>query len=821
MITSLSTSLVRVLLFWYVVGALVLFVGDPAWADALYSRLSFYPWVPVFDMHGLSTAAAVQWRLAVFWTVPMSIVWAASMGIGALVAEVKCQLGLRKQRQNLRPVGEFWQVTVPAYSLGSLPTATTPALVGQRVSLGGPGAAKKNVARVEMQGAMKEAVKMLTPAERQLAEELLQLLLAAPDHYAGLGHGVGLLEHTLNVVTETASKVTPEFRLPLLAALSHDVGKLITFQPDGNGGWKRRGLHSRESARILATLPAFQELPEQHQRALILAVKYDHAPDKIPELRGERDAVTLAMRTISALSRADRKATADEKERHLVRLQPEDLLWKDFVDFLREAPVVQRGKKGAANQVNNPPDSPYLFVYEAPWRDAAVRRLPAEVAAALDLTRRDAGKMAKYTRILVERLRKEGLLVETYMATDKDGATKELQVSEGNPLWDIQSGTGEKAIVLRGILVLKADDLWKKLNYRISVKSPFPVQILAPNADADGRVNDAPRANRDEPRTPDVSDGLKLDNVDSNDAMASLGLTAEPADTAAKTAKPKTRTRGGFRSAPAASPADDAMFGLKGESSAPAKPATSAPTPAAVAAPEQTSAPAQDADAVPAADQEEVFGQEAQEQAELEAAMAGGTPPAEAPAVEEESSNALNNAMAYLMQDAPAEDAAPEQDSAQAEAADNAATQKDAGVAKVAATVKPATETASVADKPTRSAPAPEKPKDDVKRPAAEKADKAEKAEKPSAPQARAAQTAEAPGELSRAERREGLAIADEAAVAQYPGLKLGDKYYTAHSRAVQAGLKKPGGRYKGDNREKALDLTESGPRRARRRLTS
>jgi hypothetical protein len=264
------------------------------------------------------------------------------------------------------------------------------------------------------------------------------------------------------------------------------------------------------------------------------------------------------------------------------------------------------------------------------------------------------------------------------------------------------------------------------------------------------------------------------------------------------------------------------MFGLKGESSAPAKPATSAPTPAAVAAPEQTSAHAQDADAVPAADQEEVFDQEAQEQAELEAAMAGGTPPAEAPAVEEESSNALNNAMAYLMQDAPAEDAAPEQDSAQVEAADNTATQKDAGVTKVAATVERAAETAAVADKPTRPAPAPEKkPKDDVKRPAAEKDDKAEKAEKPSAPQAPAAQPAEAPGELSRAERREGLAIADGAAVAQYPGLKLGDKYYTAHSRAVQAGLKKPGGRYKGDNREKALDLTESGPRRARRRLTS
>lgn len=801
MITSLSTSLMRVTLFWYVVGALVLFLGDPAWAEALYQRLMVYPWVPVFEMHGLGTAAAVQWRLLMYWTAPVVVMWAVSLGIGALVAEVHCQLALRKQRLNLKPTGEFWGVTVPHFSLGALPRATTPKLTGQAVTLGGPGGRAKGnkAAKVALQGAMKEAVKMLTPAERQLAEELLQLLLQSPDHYAGAGHGVGLLEHTLNVVTEAAAKVTTEFRMPLLAALSHDIGKLITFQPDGQGGWKRKGLHSRESARIIATLPSFQDLPELHQRALLLAVKYDHAPNKMPELRGERDAVTLAMRTISALSQADRKATADEKERHLERLQPEDLLWKDFVDFLREAPVVQRGKKGVANQVNNPPDSPYLFLYEAPWRDAAVHRLPAEVAAALDLTRRDAGKMAKYTRILVERLRKEGLLVETYTSKDKDGATHELSVSDSNPLWDIQSGTGEKAVVLRGILVLKADELWRKLNYRISVKSPFPVQILAPNAGADGRVNEAPRANRDEPRTPDVSDGLKLADVDSSDAMAALGLTAEPAEEVLKAGKPKTRARGGFRSAPVSTPADDAMFGLKtGETNV--KESTPAPTAQASAVTQAESA-----------GRVEVLDQDAQEQAELAAAMSGA-PAAEALVEEDTSSMALNNALAYLnMGDASDEPAA-----ADTLVADTA--EESTRVPAQAETDAPAV---VAAEKPAKPAPASvkpphaEMPNDAVKLPVADKA------EKPVMPAQDKSQPEESPAELSRAEKREGLAIADEAAVGQYPGLKVGDKYYTEHSRAVQAGLKKPGSRYKGDNREKSLDLTEGGPRRGRRRLTT
>lgn len=799
MITSLSTSLMRVTLFWYVVGALVLFLGDPAWAEVLYQRLMVYPWVPVFEMHGLGTAAAVQWRLLMYWTAPVLVMWAVSLSIGALVAEVHCQLALRKQRLNLKPTGEFWGVTVPKGprgSLGALPRATTPELTGQAVTLGGAGgrAKGKKAAKVALQGAMKEAVKMLTPAERQLAEELLQLLLQSPDHYAGAGHGVGLLEHTLNVVTEAAAKVTTEFRMPLLAALSHDIGKLITFQPDGQGGWKRKGLHSRESARIIATLPSFQELPELHQRALLLAVKYDHAPNKMPELRGERDAVTLAMRTISALSQADRKATADEKERHLERLQPEDLLWKDFVDFLREAPVVQRGKKGVANQVNNPPDSPYLFLYEAPWRDAAVHRLPAEVAAALDLTRRDAGKMAKYTRILVERLRKEGVLVETYTSKDKDGATHELTVSDSNPLWDIQSGTGEKAVVLRGILVLKADELWRKLNYRISVKSPFPVQILAPNAGADGRVNEAPRANREEPRTPDVSDGLKLADVDSSDAMAALGLTAEPAEDVLKASKPKTRARGGFRSAPASTPADDAVFGLK-TGDADVKDSTPAPA-----------AQASVATSTESAGQDEVLDQEAQEQAELAAAMSGA-PAAEAPAEEDTSSMALNNALAYLNMGDASEPAAAD---TPVEESNSVPAQPEAATPAVAADKKPAKPTPAPVNTPLA-----EKPKDAVKPPVAEKA------EKTPAPAPDLSQSEESPAELSRAEKREGLAIADEAAAGQYPGLKVGDKYYTEHSRAVQAGLKKPGSRYKGDNREKSLDLTEGGPRRGRRRLTS
>lgn len=745
MITSLVTSLTRVLLFWYTIGLLVLFIGDPQWVEDCYARLALYPGVPTLELHGLGTAARAQFHLLLYWTLPVTVLCGVAVGAGFLAAASYSgwHRGARKGR--LAPRGEFWGVVVPGYSLGSLPLPTTPPLPDNlRVELSGEPAGKETpgVVHVVLAGEVLAAYNLLSPAERRLCEELLRLLRAHPDHFAGHGHGVGLLEHTLNVMAEAAPKCAPDFTLPLVAALAHDVGKLITFKPDGNGGWKRQGLHSREGARILATLPAFRELPELHRSALILAVKYDHAPNKMPALRGQKEPGQLAMRIINALSQADRTATAAEKDRNLEKLKPEDLLWQDFVDFLREAPIVQRGKKGAANQVNNPPDSPYLYIYEAPWRDAAVHRLPAEVAAALDLTRRDAGKLAKYTRILTERLRKDGLLVEAH---------GEMQVSDANPLWDIQSGTGEKAVVLRGILVLKADVLWKALNYRLSVKSPFPVQILAPNAALDGAVNPTPAANRERPPMPEVTDGLKLADMGSADTLASLGLTAEPTpepqgdsapagetpSAAPATAKP--RTRGKFKGPAPDSKTDDVLGLAPAKADKPAEPSENTLTPEPPIATEPLVSTEQDDSSAQVA--------EASASASLALAMA-----------------ALTGAVS--VPELPAQDSEPS-----------------------AVPAETLTEPSVATSEMVAEAPAPE------------------------------AQAAQVPvPELSRAEKREGLSIADEAACQLYPKLLPGDKYYTEHSRAVAAGLKKPGSRYKGDDKAKQVDFSAAGPRRAKRR---
>lgn len=522
MITSLFTSLFRVTIFWYLIGLGYLFLGNPDWAEALYKTAQDLPWVPHIPMYGLGSAAAVQINLLLYWTLPVLAIWGISYIAGICAAELHCRYQIHHNKMLLQPAGNFWGVQVAGFSLGSLPEATTPALTGQPVNFKNGGSKVQGAAILKVSKQTDEAVKFLTNTERGVCEELLQLLLAQPDHFAGLGHGVGLLEHTLNVVEAAADKCTSEFRMPLLAALAHDVGKLVTFRiHPKTGEWYRKGLHSRESARILATLPSFAKLPELHQRALLLAVKYDHNPNKMPEVGADRDANMLAMRTIAALATADRKATAEEKDRNLVKLKPEDLVWQDFVHNFRDAPVITRGKKGGQNHINNPSDSPYIFLYEQVWREAAIDRLPPEVAAALDLNRRDSGKVAKYTKILAEILIKKGVLLTKTLCTPEDGEPEEKNVHPTNPLWDIRSGKGEGAQNMRGVIVLKKDPLWKELNYRVAKTSPFPVTITQPNAGATGKVNPAYESTNS-----DV-DGVNVGDIDSPEAQKAVGFSSD------------------------------------------------------------------------------------------------------------------------------------------------------------------------------------------------------------------------------------------------------------------------------------------------------
>ncbi len=487
MIVSLVKSLARVLIFWYAVGVLVLFLGPTRWATALYVRLQHWPFwdVPVLaSSSGITHAAAVQRALLAYWTLPILFLGSAVLAAVVLICVLIGRLREIRQAHDLTPGGVYCGVTVEDYSLGQLPPVRVP-LPEQDVQIALPGVERRgrHTRLVKLNASLAEVFARLTPEELSLCEELIATLMADPEHYAGAGHGVGLLAHTFNVTREVAEKCEPDFSLPLVVALAHDIGKLLTFVKDKDGEWERRGLHSRESARILAAMPSFPKLPLPEQRALLLAVKYDHAPSKMPVLSGDQEASGIALRLLAALGVADKTATAAEKDRHLEKLNPGEILWLDFKESLPNAKFVEPNTKGVTNQVNWP-EGPYLYIYESAWRDEAIQRLSKELAAALDLTRRDPGKLAKYTTILTDKFRELGILVEQY--TDPQGRV--MHTSQVNPLWDIRSGNEAHGAKILGVIVIDAGKLWKTINRRISPRSQYQVTILGPNANQLGEV---------------------------------------------------------------------------------------------------------------------------------------------------------------------------------------------------------------------------------------------------------------------------------------------------------------------------------------------
>lgn len=563
-ISSLTISFTRVVLAWYFIGMLVFFLGKPEWAQNVYVVLQKYPFVPVFEVAGLSTAWQVQLTLLTYWTLPVLAIVSLQVVLAYLFAQKQVSNKLNNQVQTLAPRGEFYSVTVPGFSVGELPLPTVPKqkfnikiqfINHSTDEIIGP-SGSFIFTQLPVSEDIAGTLSYCNNIELSLCAEIVELLHSYEGHYAGAGHGVDLLEHTFNVVEESVKRCTPDFRLPLIAAFAHDMGKLITFQKDDKGEWIRKGYHSREGARILASLPSFAKLPLVEQRALILVLKYEHTFAALPNLGGDAQATALASRVLVSLTQADKEATAAEKDRNLEQMQPEDLLWKDFVDNIRNVPVLQMGKAKVKNQINHPRGHPYLYIYEVPWREGAIARLPEEVAAVLDLNRRDQGRIAKYTRIFTELLRKEGLLVESH-----EGMT----APPGNPLWNIRSGMMGKDLdmgqAINGVIAIHAAALWEKLNFRLSEFSDFNVRIESPNADGSGNVyttqQDArsvpqladkmslglstAQVNKDNPKDEKVSkDTAILDRMDPK-AAEQIGLVS--ADTLSSTQKTRAARR--------------------------------------------------------------------------------------------------------------------------------------------------------------------------------------------------------------------------------------------------------------------------------------
>ncbi|WP_175567156.1 hypothetical protein [Vreelandella aquamarina] len=306
-----------------------------------------------------------------------------------------------------------------------------------------------------------------------LIHQLLGYLQAHPDAYCGDGHGTTLLEHHLAVMDQ-AFEYEGADSLLALAAAAHDIGKTISHAKL-DGEWVRLSPHDKEGGRLLPKFPAWWELPDDERAILLLAVKYEHSPSKMPRTfpgltdKGLRRASTL----LQQLREIDGLTTRTEKSKVLESVDVEELA----IDaFLRVIPLVPYQVKGLAKGVKAAGFrvGDRLYLSEPMIREAALTKLGQGVAEALGGGYRAPGKTGQFTQILLKALHDRGWLVtEAEGVPEGSEASKTWTLPADQALWRVRSGI----IEFRGMIAVELPEEHHGLYPR---ETAYEVTVIGP-----------------------------------------------------------------------------------------------------------------------------------------------------------------------------------------------------------------------------------------------------------------------------------------------------------------------------------------------------
>lgn len=285
---------------------------------------------------------------------------------------------------------------------------------------------------------------------QELLCELVSYAKEHEDHFVGQGHGdVGLLEHTLNVMNRATEK-TNAHKLLLLAAAAHDLGKTKTFVKTDKGVWVRDKLtHDVESAKIIRYMPAWDKLPEPDRRALYLAVKYEHHPDRMPTrvIETADEVLESAKLLMGQLREIDGLASADEANEHVENNldKIERSVLKGVRDFISDQSM---GMVDSTEYMSAFSDGENIFILEHALREHLNSSLGSEISVPLGLQYKSPNKVSEGTMRVAEILFKNKMLLVE--ARVKSGDKYKIRLDW--PLWDVQVGGSEfKAVV--GVVV--------------------------------------------------------------------------------------------------------------------------------------------------------------------------------------------------------------------------------------------------------------------------------------------------------------------------------------------------------------------------------
>jgi len=325
-------------------------------------------------------------------------------------------------------------------------------------------------------------IKVPRDVEEHLHDVLGSLLAyvgSNSDSYAGEGHGTSLLKHTLSVCKKALS-VEDADPLLVVAAAAHDVGKITSFEREGEG-WKRVSYHDKEGAKILASMPAWWALPEPDKTVLLYAVKYEHSsgslPSKVPGLNSHGRERLLKL--LLQLKKIDQSTTEEEKQVVIERTEKETSLLQVFLNKAPELCYQTEGLAKGLKAVGWRQGS-RLYLIEWGVRKAIEPNLSPDRAAALETSYEHGQRLPKFSQELFKQLDEKGWLVTEAEIQEGDKPSRTVKVKKDFPLWQIETGhrTGKGVgRVFKWVFIIELPEGergWypERSQYRITIKSP-------------------------------------------------------------------------------------------------------------------------------------------------------------------------------------------------------------------------------------------------------------------------------------------------------------------------------------------------------------
>jgi hypothetical protein len=448
--SKLLKSFIYVFGFWWTMFALWWSLTDPVTNyEGLVRLQHLLPFLPLSVPEGpvnVLHAWGIQKQVLMYWSVPLIVITAIS---GAAGAGIVWGLTWGQHKERLareKPKGSYRGASV---SLGPLPV---------------PKKTKREI--LELGAADSEAFACMSSEEKALLVDIIGIISAHPEAYAGSGLGVSLLEHTVRVVEEAlSSKNRPG--LSAIVAAAHETGKITAYVKEANGEWRLAKNHDREAAKHLATLDTWWSLPNDVRLAILFAVKYRQSPASLPEIDDNPHIHKMAKDLLYRAAESGEKVSTVAKARVLEKQELPAVALKGFLDALPTLPFqdgLPKGVKAVGWKVGT-----RLFLLEIKLRETIMAKLDPDIRGALEGAFKDRNKLATFTQEFLKALDSKGWLVKEH------GKTK-LEAKDA--LWTILAGKFDyKGVIIIDIPKEYAEVLPSKDSlYEITIKGPLFAQ---------------------------------------------------------------------------------------------------------------------------------------------------------------------------------------------------------------------------------------------------------------------------------------------------------------------------------------------------------